>query len=82
MDDIRIFRANIEGEDQTIVVKVLKKYVKHELPVNLTKCELHVHETIFLVHIVNSSQVQMDPAELKTMSKWPVPAKKKEVQPF
>ena len=49
---------------------------------NLRKSEFHVHESIFLGPIVNGSQVQMDPANLETMSKWPVPTKKKEVHVF
>ena len=52
------------------------------LAVNLTKCEFYVQEYIFLCHIVNGSDLQMDPAKVETISKWPVPTKKKEVLAF
>ena len=61
MDDIRIYRGTTEAEHQAFVENVLQQRVKHELAVNETKSECHVHENIFLGHIVNVSQVQMDP---------------------
>ena len=63
-------------------MKIVQQCINHGLVVNLTKSEFHVHETIFRGHIVNGSQVQMHAAKLETMSKWPVPTKKKEVQAF
>ena len=50
--------------------------------VNLVKSEIYVKETLFLGHVINSQQVQIDPAKLKTMSKWSSPTKNKEVQAF
>ena len=69
MDDILIYGATSEAEYQGVVDKVLQECVKHELVVNLTKSELHVHETMFLGHIVNGSQVQVNSGKLETMSK-------------
>ena len=82
MDDILIHVAETEAEHQAYVQKNLQQCVAHWLAVNLTKSEFHVHETILLAHIVNGNQVHMDPAKVETMSKWPVPTKKKEVQSF
>ena len=82
MGDIQIYGGTTEAEHQAFVEKVLQQCVKHGLAVNPTKSEFQEHETIFLDHIVNGSRVQMDPANLETMSKWPVPTKKKEVQAF
>ena len=82
MDDIRIYGETTEAEHPAFVAKVLPQCVKHGLAVNLTKSEVHVHETIVLEHIVYGSQVQMDPAKLETRSKWPVPTKNIEVQTF
>ena len=79
MDYILIYGGTTEAEDQAFVEKVLRRFVNHGLVVNRTKSGFHVHETIFLGQIVNGSQVQMDPAKLETMFKWPVPTKKKEV---
>ena len=80
MYDIHIYGGTTEGAHQAFVDKVLPQSVNHGLAVNLTKSEFFVHKTIFLLHIVNGSQVQMDPAKLKTMSKWQVPIKKNAVQ--
>ena len=82
MYDILISGGQTETEHQACVEKILQQCVNHGLAVNLTKSEFHVHEIIFLGHIVNGSQVQMDPAKLETIFKWPVPTKKKEVQAF
>ena len=69
IDDTLIYGGQTEAEHQAYVETILPQSVNHGLAVNLTKSEFHVHETIFLVHIVNDSQVQMDPAKLETMSK-------------
>ena len=37
---------------------------------------------LFLGHVINSEEVKMDPSKLETMSKWPIPTKKKKVQAF
>ena len=52
----------------------------HGLAVNLLKSEFYVYETILLEHVINSQEGKMDPSKLETMSKWPIPRKKKEVQ--
>jgi len=82
LDNILIFGGKTEEEYQAIVEKVLEKCVEHGLPVNLPKCEFHVKQTLFLGHIINGQQVQMDPSKLEVMAKWPVPTKEKEVQAF
>ena len=82
LDDIVIYGGNTEAEHQGIVEKVLQQCVEHGLAVNLLKRKFHVKETIFLVHVVNCQEVKMDTSKLETMSKWPIPTKKKEVQVF
>ena len=82
MDYILIYGGQTEAEHRAYVEKILQQCVNHGLAVNLTKFEFHAHKTIFLRHIDNGSHVQMDAAKLETMSKWPVPTKKTEVQAF
>jgi len=82
LDDILIYRGDSEEEHQQLVEQVLQQCNKHGLAVNLTKSEFHVPETLFLEHIINWQQVQMDPTKLEAMSKWSTPTKKKEVQAF
>ena len=81
-DHILIYGSNTKAEYQAMVEKVLQQCVKYELIVNLVKSEFHSKETIFLLYIINSQEVKMDPSTLKTMSKWPIPTKKEEVQAF
>jgi len=82
LDDILIYSGNSKEEHQQLVEQVLQQCIKHGLAVNLTKSKFHVQETLFLGHIINGQQVQMDPTKLEAMSKWPIPMKKKKVQPF
>ena len=82
VDDILIYGGDTEAEHQAIVEKVLQQCVEHGLAVNLLKSEFHVKETIFLAHVSNGQEVKMYPSKLQTMSKWPIPINKKEVQEF
>ena len=82
LNDILIYGGYTKAEHQAIVEKVLQQCVEHRLAVNLLKSEFHVQETIFLGHVINGQEVKMDPLKLETMSKWPIPTKKKEVQAF
>ena len=79
MYDILIDSGTTEAEHEAFVEKILQQCVNHGLAVNLTKCEFYVQEYICLCNIVNGSDLHMDPAKVKTISKWPVPTKKKEV---
>ena len=82
LDNIGIYGGDNEVKHQAIVEKVRQQCVKHGLTVNLLKSEFHVNEIIFLVHVINGAEVKMDASKLETMSKWPIPTKKKEVQAF
>ena len=82
LDNLFSYGGNTEAQHQAIIEKVLQQCVEHELAVNLFKSEFHVKETIFLGHVINGQEVKMDPSKLETMSKCPIPTKKKEVQAF
>ena len=77
-----IYGGTREDEHQAFVEKVLQQCVNYGLAVKLSKSKFHIHETIFLSHIVISCQVQLHTGKLETMSKWPIPTEKKEVQAF
>ena len=82
LDNILIYCSNTEAEHQAIVEKLVQQHIEHGLAVNLLKSESHIHETIFLVHVIIGQEVKMDPSKLIIMSKWPISIKKKEVQAF
>ena len=73
LNDILIHAGDTEAELQAIIKKVLQECVEHGLAVNLLKSKFHVHETIFLVYVINSQEVKMDPSKLETISKCPIP---------
>ena len=82
LDDILICGGDSKAKHQAIVEKVPQQCVEHGLAVNLLKSEFHVKATIILGHVINGQEVKMDPSKLESMSKWPIPRKKKEVQAF
>ena len=69
-------------EHQGIFEKVLQQCVVHGLAHNLLKREFNVHENIFLGHVIHGQEVKIDASKVKTMSKWPILTKKKEVPAF
>ena len=75
--NILIYGGNTKAKHQSIVEKVLQQCVEHGLAMNLCKSEFHIHETIFISYINNNQKVKMDSFKLETISKWPIPAKKK-----
>ena len=81
-DDLLIYAGNTEAEHQAIVEKLLQQCIKHGLGVNLLKLEFHMHETLFLCHVIHSQEVTMDPCKFEIMSQWPIPRQKKQVQGF
>ena len=72
----------IEAEHKPIVEKKLQQFVTHELAGNMLGSEFQVQGTIFSGHVNNGQEVKMDPSKFETMSKWPIPTKKKEVLAF
>ena len=82
LNNILIYAGDTEAENQAMVEKVLQQCVENGLAVNLLKSEFHVKKTTFLEHVINGQEVKMDPSKLETMSKWPIPRMKKEVQAF
>ena len=82
LNNILLYSGNIEAEHQAIVEEVLQQYIEQELVGNQLKSQFHIHETIFLVHVINGQEVKMDHSKLETMCKWPIPTKRNEVQVF
>ena len=79
LDDILTYGWEKEAEHEKLDKQVLQLCIQCGLAVNLHKSEFNIHKTVFLGHMINGQQIQMDPSKLETMSKWPVPTKEKEV---
>ena len=82
MDNILIHTSGTEEEHQASFEQELERLIDHDLAVNLSKSEFHVKETVFLGYIINSSEVKIDRAKIKTIEELAVLQKKKELQAF
>ena len=77
LDDILIYGSNAAAKHQVTVKIVLQQCVEHVLTVNLSKSAFYVKDIIFFMSVINDQEVKMHPSKLETISKWPIPTKKK-----
>ena len=64
------------------VRQVLHRLLENQLFVKAEKCEFHTTETSFLGYILNTGNIQMDPAKTSAVTDWPSPSTRKELQRF
>lgn len=81
VDDILIISENTEDHHKHIK-KVLKRFDKYNVTVNLEKCQFFKKEVTFLGHIISEHGIQMDPMKIKTIQNFKTPSKKKEIQSY
>lgn len=81
LDDILVFSPDKKTHIQH-VLQILKRLLDHQLFVKAEKCEFHVSTVPFLGFIVSSDNIQMDPAKVSAVAKWPTPTSRKQVQRF
>ena len=53
LNNIVIYGANTDAEQQAIIKKVQQQYVNHRLAINLVKSKCNVYENIFQKHVRN-----------------------------
>ncbi len=81
LDNILIFSKNLNKHRQ-IVKCVLQRLRENKLFLKVEKCKFEVLETEYLGVIISEDSVRMDPVKITGIAEWPMPAKKKELQPF
>ena len=81
IDDILIY-SNTLGEHKGHVRKVLSALRSAGLQVEITKCEFHVEEVLYLGMIVGRYGIKMDPAKVAAIKEWATPINVKDVQSF
>jgi Reverse transcriptase (RNA-dependent DNA polymerase)/RNase H-like domain found in reverse transcriptase len=81
LDDILIFTKDLI-EHRKIVNRVLQVLRENKLSLKPQKCEFEKEEMRYLGMIIGRGEVQMDPAKVAAVGKWPTPKNKKEVQQF
>lgn len=81
LDDILIFSEN-EEDHEAHIKEVLSRLRKHKLFAKAEKSEFFKTEVDFLGFIVGSGGIRMDPAKVKTVMDWPLPANLQDIQAF
>lgn len=80
LDDILIYFPDINCHVSHVWIKVLKRFLKHQLFVKAEKCEVHRPSVPFLGYVFTECKVQLDPAKIKAVNDWPTPTSRKEIQ--
>lgn len=81
LNDILIFN-DIEFEHIKQISKVLRRFKKKSLQLNIDKCEFSVFEIKYLRMYVNVNGVRMNFEKVFVILKWRIPESVKEVQSF
>jgi hypothetical protein len=81
MDDILVFSKD-KHEHQEQVKRILKKLRQHQLSLKAEKCYFEKEEIKFLGLIISEKRIRMDPHQVKTITDWPTPTMKRELQQF
>ena len=61
---------------------VLISIRKHDLKLNLSKCQFEKTEVTFLGHFISDRGVEADPIKIRAIDEMPLPTNKKELQRF
>ena len=81
IDDILLYSNSLK-EHKDHVRKVLMALQKAGLQLDISKCEFHVTETIYLGLIISKDGIRMDPKKIETIQNWNTPENLKDVQAF
>ena len=81
IDDILIYSSSM-NEHRNHMEKVLKAIKKAGLQLDISKCEFHVTETIYLGLIISKDGIKMDPKKIETIQNWNTPENLKDVRAF
>ena len=81
LNDILIFSPDTETH-VVHVCQVFQKLLENQLHIKAEKCDFHAATVSFLGYVVTANQVQMDPAKVSAVAKWPTLDSRKKVQQF
>nr|GEU98349.1 retrotransposon protein, putative, Ty3-gypsy subclass [Tanacetum cinerariifolium] len=81
IDDILVYSKDEEehGEHLKIILELLKK---ERLYAKFSKCDFWLDSVQFLGHVIDSSDVQVDPAKIEAIKNWVTPTTPTEVRQF
>ena len=81
MDDMIIHSENITQHHER-TRRILAKLQEHDLYLNLKKCYFDKEKVEYLGMIISYNHVEMDPAKVEGILKWPIPETVKQVRGF
>nr|GEZ22974.1 putative reverse transcriptase domain-containing protein [Tanacetum cinerariifolium] len=81
IDDILIYSKNEQehGEHLKLILELLKK---EKLYAKFLKCEFWIPSVQFLVHVIDSRGIHMDPAKIESVKDWASPKTPTEIRQF
>ena len=81
IDDILVYSKTREEHEDNLrtVLEILRK---KQLYAKFSKCEFWLQEVAFLGHVVSEKGIEMDPAKVDAITKWPRPSTVTEVRSF
>lgn len=81
LDDILVFSRSMEDHIHHVQA-VLQRLLQNSLFVKAEKCEFHAPSVSFLGYIIGQGDIRMDPAKVSSVTAWPVPESRKQLQRF
>jgi hypothetical protein len=81
IDDILIYSWTMKNHDKHLHL-VLECQREHKLYVKLSKCFFYQSRIHYLVHVISSEGITMDPAKVEAIIEWPAPTNVTEVHSF
>lgn len=81
VDDILNFSKYLQSH-VSHVCQVLLRLLQNQLYVKAEKCEFHLSSASFLVFVISTREIKMDPQKVSAVRDWPTPYSTKKLQPF
>nr|GEZ58441.1 reverse transcriptase domain-containing protein [Tanacetum cinerariifolium] len=81
IDDILIYSKD-EKEHKEHLKAILELLKKEELYAKFSKCEFWIPKVQFLGHVIDSQDIHVDPAKIKSVKDWASPKSPTEIRQF
>ncbi|GJZ87473.1 putative reverse transcriptase domain-containing protein, partial [Tanacetum coccineum] len=81
IDDILIYSKNKQEYEEHLKL-ILEFIKKKELYAKFSKCEFWIPKVQFLVHVIESQGIYVDPAKIKSIKDWASPKSPTEIRQF